>query len=111
QRTLLRILREIQIPDMCIGLEYFVPEDNQDLKDFIAGKISLKALERKTFRNHRLSPFSHYQSILEYARIQRIEVRGINSLHDNLRRRDEFMAKQMTEEPRPCVCLVGNYHL
>ena len=127
QRTHLRVLRDFKKQlilsqshkSLSLGLEVFDSKDQSKLDDFMASKISLEVLFKKTKWHKKWNqiPSKGYEILLEWAKSEKIKVYGLNdSSLDSLDERDLLSAKVIDDildaEPASTLYVIyGDFHL
>lgn len=98
-RTVLRILRHLvknnEKPVLALEMVHY---ECQLAIDAYMGKhiTELEFLESINYLNSWKFPWSHYKLLFDFAKKNKLQIRGINSF-GNLKKRDDFAAKQINE--------------
>ena len=99
-----------------ICLENFRSADQRVIDDYLAGSIGLQDLHSKTeYETNWGFPWTSYQAILHFAKVNRVPVYGVNE-GSSLESRDNLIGKRLRKishkHPDSRVfCLIGEFHL
>lgn len=127
QRTVIRILRDsIRVlhrkkRKVILALEMLTPKHDEWVEKFLRGKITEKEfLQRIGFQENWGFAWENYRDLFEFARENRVEIRGINhpgsQNRPSLKARDQFAAKVIADmtlkDPTAIIfTLIGDLHL